>query len=117
MKKILLVDDDTHIRDLVKQELREEGYQILTASDGKEALALLMSEFEKPDLVILDLRMAEMNGLDTIDFILKLKFKFPVIIFSSYGNYRNDPSAMLADAYVVKSSDLSELKQKVRELV
>ncbi len=117
MKKILVVDDDTHIQRLLIEELEEDGYQVSTTSNGKEALALLMNEYEKPNLVILDLRMAEMNGLDTIDVILKLQFRFPVIIFSSYSSYRNDPSALAANAYVVKSSDLSELKKKVHELV
>jgi DNA-binding NarL/FixJ family response regulator len=60
--------------------------------------------------------MPEMSGLETMGFILKLKYKLPVIIFSAYSGYRNDALAMAADAYVVKSSDLSELKKRVHEL-
>jgi DNA-binding response OmpR family regulator len=115
MKKILLVDDDVRIQLLLREELEDDGYQVSTASNGKEALYLL-NKSEKPDLVILDLRMPGMNGLETMGFILKLKYKLPVIIFSAYGSYRNDSLALAADAYVVKSSDMSELKKRVHEL-
>lgn len=115
MKRILLVDDDKHVQTLLREELEDDGYQVSTASNGKEAISKL-NRTEKPDLVILDLRMPEMNGLETMGLILKLKFNTPVIIFSAYSTYRNDSLAKAADAYVVKSSDMSELKRKVHEL-
>lgn len=115
MKKILIVDDDVHIRHLLKEELSEEGYRVETASSGHEALARL-SGSDRPDLVILDLRMPGMNGLDTIGFLLKLRPGMPMIIYSSYGSYMNDSLAMAADAFVVRSSDLSELKNRVHDL-
>ena len=116
MKKILLVDDDIRIQRLIREELEEEGYHISTASNGKEALACI-NRPERPDLIILDLRMPRMSGLETMKFISNLKEKVPVIIFTAYGAYRNDPLAMSANAYVVKSSDVSELKKKVHELL
>jgi CheY-like chemotaxis protein len=116
MKKILLVDDDIRIQRLIREELEEEGYHISTASNGKEALACI-NRPERPDLIILDLRMPRMSGLETMKFILNLKEKVPVIIFTAYGAYRNDPLAMSANAYVVKSSDVSELKKKIQELL
>jgi two-component system, response regulator, stage 0 sporulation protein F len=116
MKRILLVDDDKSIQRLLMEELEEEEYKISTASNGKEALSLLTNESERPDLVILDLRMPGMDGFETLGFIFKLKLNIPVIIFSAYGSYRNDPLVMEADAYVVKSYDLSELKVKIHEL-
>jgi two-component system response regulator (stage 0 sporulation protein F) len=117
MKKILLVDDDISIQRLLKEELEEEEYKISTASTGKDALFLLTTESERPDLVILDLRMPEMDGFEALGFILKLKLNIPVIIFSAYGSYRDDPLVMAADAYVVKSYDLSELIVKIHELI
>lgn len=114
-KRILLVDDDIHIRLLLSEELEEDGYNVSIASNGKEALSMLAGS-EKPDLVILDLRMPKMHGLETIGYMLKLKFGLPIIIYTAYGNYRNDPVSKAADAYVVKSSDLSELKNRVHEL-
>lgn len=116
MKRILLVDDDIRIQRLLAEELEEDGYRISTARNGKDALSFLTTVSEKPDLVILDLRMPKMNGLETIGLMLKLKLNIPVIIFSAYSSYRNDPLSMAADAYVVKSSDLSELKVKIHEL-
>jgi two-component system, response regulator, stage 0 sporulation protein F len=116
MKRILLVDDDVRIQRLLVEELEEDGYRISTACNGKDALYFLTTDSERPDLIILDLRMPKMNGLETISLMLKLKLNIPVIIFSAYGSYRNDSLAMAADAYVVKSSDLSDLKVKIHEL-
>jgi CheY-like chemotaxis protein len=115
MKKILIVDDDAHIRDLLKTELEDDGYRVSTASQGKEAITLLEGT-EKPDLIIMDIRMPQMDGLETIGNILKLKVEIPIIIHSAYRGYQNDYLSMIADAYVVKSSDLSELMKKVHEL-
>ena len=117
MKKILVVDDDKRIQRLLKDELEDDGHHVSIVSNGKEAISLLRNGHKKPDLFILDLRMPGMNGLETMTLMLKLKFELPVIIFSAYRSYINDPIAMAADAYVVKSSDLSELKKKVYELV
>ena len=116
MKRVLVVDDDIRIQRLLIGELEEDGYQVSTASNGKEALFILTTAPERPDLVILDLRMPGMSGLETIGFMLKSKIHLPMIIFSAYSSYRNDPLAMAADAYVLKSSDLSELKVKIHEL-
>jgi DNA-binding response OmpR family regulator len=117
MKRILLIDDDIRIQRLLTEELEEDGYKISIASNGKDALSLLTTVPERPDLVIMDLRMPKMDGLETIGFMIKLKLNLPVIIFSAYSSYRTDPLSMAADAYVVKSFDLSELKVKIRELV
>jgi DNA-binding response OmpR family regulator len=117
MKRVLVVDDDVRIQQLLIEELGDDGYEVSTASNGKDALSRLTTESERPDLVILDLRMPGMNGLEAIGIMLKRKIDLPVIIFSAYGSYRNDPLAMAADAYVLKSSDLSELKVRIHELV
>jgi DNA-binding response OmpR family regulator len=117
MKRILLVDDDIRIQQFLKEELEEDGYQISTASNGKDAFSRLITDPEKTDLVILDLRMPKMGGLETIGFMLKRKINIPVIIFSAYSGYKHDALAMAADAYVVKSSNLMELKGKIHELI
>jgi CheY-like chemotaxis protein len=115
LKRILVIDDEEPIRQLLKEEFEEEGYRILTAASGKEALTLLRQS-EKPDLIILDLRMREMNGLELMNFYTKLNYRIPVIIFTAYGVYKNDPVLMAADAYIIKSSDITQLKDKVHEL-
>jgi len=118
MKKILLVEDDTHLQFLITEELKDEGYEVVTASNGKEALSLLFGErHEEPDLIILDIRMPKMDGLDTLGHILKSKLDVPVVIHSAYVSYKDNPLAMTADAYVLKSHNFSRLKETVGELI
>lgn len=115
MKKILFVDDEKNIRTLYERELAAEGYQVVLAGDAKEALEII--DREKPDLVILDIRMPGMDGLEAMGRILDKDNKIPVILNSAYGSYQDNFMSWSADAYVVKSSDLTELKQKIREVL
>ncbi|HQG31001.1 MAG TPA: response regulator [Deltaproteobacteria bacterium] len=118
MKKILLVEDDSHLQFLIKEELADEGYDVSVVSNGKEALSRLFDEGEaEPDLIILDIRMPKMDGLDTMGYILKSKLDKPVIIHSAYASYRDNPIARTADAYVLKSHNFSRLKATISELI
>lgn len=117
MKKILVVEDDELLQKLLRDEIIEEGYEVLIASDGKEALSMLKDMGAQPDLIILDLRMPKMDGLETMGHMLKSRVNAPVIIHSAYTSYKEDALAMAADAYIVKSHDLTELKAKIRELL
>jgi two-component system, response regulator, stage 0 sporulation protein F len=114
MKTILVVDDDDAIRTLLQDELLDEGYNVLTASNARDALRMVQEE--ALDLVILDIRMPGMNGLEALPRILGLKEGLPVILNSAYTQYQESFMSWAADAYVVKSSDLSELKAKIKEL-
>lgn len=114
-KTILIVDDDESQRFLCEEALTDEGYRIVVAKDGKEALAKV--EQDPPDLVILDIVMPEMDGMEAMTRILRKHRKIPVILNTSYSRYREDFIAWAADAYVVKSADFSELKEKVKELL
>ncbi len=115
MKTILVVDDDDAIRTLLHDELLDEGYQVLTANNAQDALKMVQSE--ALDLVILDIRMPGMNGLEALPRILGLKEGLPVILNTAYTQYQESFMSWAADAYVVKSSDLTELKAKVKELL
>lgn len=118
MKRILLVEDDKNVRRLLKEELNDEGYSISEASNGKEALSMLKrKDNEKPDLIILDLRMPKMDGFETMGHILKSRQNTPVIIHTAYSSYKNDVMVMAADAYVEKSHDLTELRNVIKELI
>ena len=118
MKKILLVEDDNHLQFLITEELKDEGYDVMSASNGKEALSLLFDEQRRePDLIILDIRMPKMDGLDALGHILKSKLDVPVVIHSAYVSYQDNPIAMTADAYVLKSHDFSRLKETIRRLL
>jgi two-component system response regulator (stage 0 sporulation protein F) len=115
MKTILVVDDDEAIRTLLEEELVEEGYQVISANNARDALKIV--ETEALDLVILDIRMPGMDGLEALPRILGLKEGLPVILNTAYTQYQESFMSWAADAYVVKSSDLTELKEKVRELI
>lgn len=113
MAKILIVDDEKHIRALYAEELEEEGYEVAVASDGKDILLRL--EQERPDVVVLDIKMVDCSGLDVLLEIRNRFYNLPVILCSAYGTYKVDVKSIAADAYVVKSSDLTELKKKIAQ--
>lgn len=114
-KKILVVDDEAHIRTLYTEELAEEGYEVLTAEGGLNLLECI--ETEKPDLVVLDIKMEDYNGLDLLQDIRNKYYDLPVILCSAYDTFKDDIKSIAADHYVIKSFDLSELKTKIGELL
>jgi len=115
MKTILVVDDDEAIRTLLQEELEDEGYKVLIATNARDALKMVAAE--PMDLVVLDVRMPGMDGLEALPRILGIKEGLPVIMNTAYSQYQDSFMSWAADAYVVKSSDLTELKDKIRELV
>jgi DNA-binding response OmpR family regulator len=115
MARILIVDDEVNIRKLYKSELEDEGYVVATAASGVEALQLLREQ--SPDLVILDIKLEQENGLDFLRHMMDMRPSLSVILNSGYSTYKDDFTSWLADAYLVKSGDTSELKEKVRELL
>lgn len=115
MAKLLVVDDDTNQRMLYQQELTDEGYDVSLAANGPEALQYL--DEEKPDLVILDISMPGMDGIEALGKILAKDKTMPVILNTAYSTYKDNFMTWSADAYVVKSGDLSELKDKIKEVL
>lgn len=111
MAKILVVDDEEHIRLLYSEELSEEGYDVITAESGYKLLERI--EQEKPDLVVLDIKMVDYNGLDLLQDIRNQFFDLPVILSTAYDTFKEDIKSIAADYYVVKSFDLTELKKKI----
>ena len=114
-EKVLIVDDEENVRFLYEQELIDEGYQTVLARDGKECLEKVASE--KPDVVLLDIRMPRMDGLEAIGKIIELNKNIPIIINSAYSTYKDDFMSWAADAYVVKSYDLDTLKTTIRDVL
>ena len=115
MKKILVVDDEKNIRSLYEKELQDEGYAVTLAGNGREALERFNSD--RPDLVVLDIRMPGMDGLEALGKLLAEDPKVPVVLNSAYSSYKDNFLSWSADAYVVKSSDLTELKDTIRRLL
>jgi len=112
MAKILIVDDEEHIRFLYSEELTDEGYEVVTADSGYQLLERIAAE--KPDLVILDIKMVDYNGLDLLQDIRNKYYDLPVILCTAYDTFKEDMKSIAADFYVIKSFDLTELKNKIK---
>lgn len=84
MNKILVVDDDVHVRMMLEAILESEGYSVVLAQSGPEALAMMKEE--QPSLVLLDYMMPGMNGLDVLREIKKTHGQTKVIIVTGHGN-------------------------------
>jgi DNA-binding response OmpR family regulator len=111
--KILVVDDDINIQRLYKEELEDEGYEIVIAETGKMALTLF--EKEHPDIVTLDMLMPDIDGISVLRTMKEQQPDIPIIVSTAF-DYRDDFAVWASDAYIVKSSDLRELKTKIKEL-
>jgi len=111
MAKILVVDDEEHIRLLYSEELSEAGHDVITAADGYKLVERI--DKEKPDLIILDIKMVDYNGLDLLQEIRNKFYNLPVILCTAYDTFKDDIKAIAADFYVIKSFDLTELKKKI----
>jgi DNA-binding NtrC family response regulator len=112
---ILVVDDEENIRWLYREELEDEGYIIKDAASGEDALKIVPEL--KPDLVVMDIKMPGISGVDTLIKIKEIDKDIPVILCSAYGDYKQDFSTWASDAYVVKSASLDELKKAITKVL
>lgn len=115
MNTVLLVEDDKNQRLLVREELEENGYNVVEAGDGREAIERLRAM--TPDIIVLDIRMPEMDGIEALGRIVEEKKDLPVILHTAYTEYKENFLSWSADEYVVKSSDMTNLLQKIKELL
>jgi DNA-binding response OmpR family regulator len=115
MAKLLVVDDDKNLRLLYEQELSDDGHQVTLAGGGPEALEYLKTN--RPDLIVLDISMPGMDGIEALGKILAKDKTMPVILNTAYSTYKDNFMTWSADAYVVKSGDLTELKSKIRDVL
>lgn len=114
--KILVIDDEKHVRMLYSEELENEGYKVV-GSDGQEPVVELIDR-EKPKIVILDIKLGpNLSGLDLLQALRGPYPDLPVILSTAYDSFQHDLKSIAADYYVVKSVDLSELKSRVKEAV
>ncbi len=115
MKRILIVDDEPHLRLLYETELRRAGYETMTADSAIQGLEYV--ETMKPDLVVLDIRMAGMDGIEALQRILERDNNLPVVLNTAFSSYRDNYLTWAADAYVTKSSDVTELLETVERIL
>ncbi|HPP66664.1 MAG TPA: response regulator [bacterium] len=115
-KKILLIEDERNQIILISETLEKEGYEVCAVSNGEDGLKKLQEmDF---NLVIVDIKMPKMSGLETLANILGQRKNLPVIIYTAYPQYKTDFMSWAADAYIVKSSTgLEELVSHIKELI
>ncbi len=115
MARLLIVDDDKNLALLYEQELTDEGYDVDVVNDAKSAIDRV--ESDPPDLLVLDIQMPGMDGIEALSHILGKNNQLPVVLNTAYSNYKDNFMTWSADAYVVKSSDLTELKTTIEDVL
>ena len=113
--RILVVDDEESIRMMLRAVLEEEGYEIIEAADGPEAVKAV--EQNSLDLILLDIRMTTMDGIETLTEIRKISPFVPVLMMTAYATVKTAVEALKAGAfeYLAKPLDIEELKILVQK--
>ncbi len=114
-EKILIIEDNDMQRLLYREELEALGYSVIEAADAMRGIQLV--EEEQPHLVILDICMPGMDGLEALTRIHNINPRLPVVINTAYSSYQDQFISWLADAYVVKSSNVDELLEVVQKVL
>lgn len=116
-KRILIVDDDDEIRELLEFDVRSSGYFVDTAKDGLEGLNKALNN--SYDLILLDVMMPKMNGFDVCKNIRKAKLSIPILMLTAKGTIDDKTSGFDcgADDYLVKPFDVQEVLLRVRVLL
>ena len=109
MKRILIVDDDKDLRFNLSCILKEEGHEVIAAADGKQALKALA--LSAPDLVLLDVRLPGMDGVELLEEMKKIEKNLPIIMLTAYSDVKSAVKAMKLGAfdYITKPFDNEEL--------
>jgi two-component system, response regulator, stage 0 sporulation protein F len=115
MSRLLVVEDEQNQRELYAMELEERGFEVDQAANGKEAVEKVSGNHY--DLVIMDIRMPEMDGIEALGKILSKDKKIPIIIYTAYSNYKSNFMTWTADAYVTKSSKIDDLVEKINDIL
>lgn len=117
MKTILIVEDEEALREIFKDELTETGYSVLTSAMAEDCFQKLANE--KVDLLILDIKLPDLSGLELLERIRKKYPDLPIIMATAYDSFRTDFSVWVANVsdYIVKPIDLSVLKEKIKKII
>ncbi|MFN4152289.1 MAG: response regulator, partial [Candidatus Sericytochromatia bacterium] len=116
-EKILLVDDEEAIIESIEFALRQEGFEVVKASDGQEALQKV--QLEKPNLLVLDLMLPEISGLEVCRILRRERNEVPIIMLTAKGEEIDRVIGLEvgADDYLVKPFSLRELTARIRALL
>ena len=113
MPTLMIVEEEKNLRLLYDLEFARDGYEVILVESGEEAVERV--DAVRPDLMVIDIKLPGMDGLQAMQRILQKDPGLPVVINSAYPSFMDDFKSWLAHAYVIKSSDLSELKTRVRQ--
>ena len=116
-KRILVVEDEAKLREIYNETLSEEGYEVLMVDNGRKALTVVKGT--TVDLIITDIKMPEMHGVEFVGALRECGFDTPVIMCSAYEQMKNDfgvVSAGIAD-FLTKPVDIDELVSKVNAIL
>ena len=113
--KILVVDDEPAVRESLKDWLQEEGYEVGLASSGEEAIEMVKNEFWY--VVLLDLKMPGLDGIETLQTIKKLEPEIEVIIVTAYATIESAVESIKLGAYdyVIKPLDPEEVELQIKK--
>jgi CheY-like chemotaxis protein len=117
MKTVLIADDDENIRAILEEVLKREGYRTVFAVNGQEAVEKVREE--SPDLLILDIRMPGMHGIEALEAVRRENKTLPIIMCSGLEKLKEDFAVVSSDisAFLTKPVDIEELKVKVKEIL
>lgn len=115
MKKILIVDDEPSIQIVYREEFEDDGYEVVSAVNGEEGLEKFHDE--NPDIVILDILMPKMNGIEVLRQMKMQRPDIPVILSSAFQEFQRDIGSWASEEYIVKSGNLDGLKEAVKRLL
>ncbi|MDI6752483.1 MAG: response regulator [bacterium] len=116
MKKILIADDDLSIRTALSEGLGEEGYEIIAVGSGSEALKIARER--ELDLLVLDIKMPDMHGIDVLKKLRTKNKTLPVIILTAFPTMEKDMEIQLGNisAFISKPFDLEDVKAQVKKI-
>lgn len=117
MAKILIVDDEVKLSYLLKEELEDVGYKVFVASNGEQGLETFIQE--NPEIVLSDIRMGEMNGIELLTKIRKVSSDTQVLLMTAYASAKDAVQAMKEGAYdyLIKPFDIDELLLLIEKML
>jgi len=117
MKKILIIEDEDDLRELIKSHLESQEYEVVTANDG--VIGFVKAQKERPDLIVLDIMMPNIDGRTFLTQITESDVirEIPIIIITALEEYADSPVADKVDAVFLKPFDLEAFTRKIKKIL
>ena len=115
--RVLVVDDQKGVRHLLEELFKKEGYEVNVAVDGRDSIEKVKAN--TPDIVLMDMKMPNMNGLEASEEIIKYDRNIPIIMMTAYGEMEIVQKALEVGVkkYITKPFDIIDLRNLVREVL